>query len=400
MSQQPFRFAGHSLEELIDLAGTPSAYVYSRKTLSKKAYDTRAALPEKVQLHYSIKANPHSQTVAHLADLVDGMDVSSHAELLLALGSGLNPEKISFSGPGKTDREILSAITAGIVLHAESLNEIERLCQMANSLQKTPRIAIRINPDFTVKQSGMVMGGGPQPFGIDLEQIDSALNILNVNGVPCAGLHCYAGSQMLNANLVCSLHPQTMDMMLDIVRRNDLTDVSLNLGGGFGVPYFSHESSLDVRCVGEHLNNLIERVHDKTRISSIIIELGRYLIAESGIYISRIIEKKQSRGKLFLVVEGGMNHHLAASGNLGQAIRRNFPIEGNSLLSRKISNQRTTIVSIVGPLCTPLDILASDIELPELEVGDHIAVLNSGAYGYSASPHRFLSHPAPAELLI
>ena len=400
MSQQPFRFAGHSLEELIDLAGTPSAYVYSRKTLSKKAYDTRAALPEKVQLHYSIKANPHSQTVAHLADLVDGMDVSSHAELLLALGSGLNPEKISFSGPGKTDREILSAITAGIVLHAESLNEIERLCQMANSLQKTPRIAIRINPDFTVKQSGMVMGGGPQPFGIDLEQIDSALNILNVNGVPCAGLHCYAGSQMLNAHLVCTLHQQTMDMMLDIVRRNDLTDVSLNLGGGFGVPYFSHESSLDVHCVGEHLSNLIEEAHDNTGISSIIIELGRYLIAESGIYISRIIEKKHSRGKLFLVVEGGMNHHLAASGNLGQAIRRNFPIVGSALLSRKTSNQRTTIVSIVGPLCTPLDILASDIELPELEVGDHIAVLNSGAYGYSASPHRFLSHPAPAELLI
>jgi len=353
-----------------------------------------------VQLHYSIKANPHAQPVAHLASQVDGMDVASHAELLLALGSGVSAENISFSGPGKTDIELQAAITAGVVIHAESIDEINRAHHIGKQMRKPPQVAIRINPDFTVKQSGMVMAGGAQPFGMDLDQVDVALCTLKAKNIDCVGLHCYAGSQMLNAELVGSLQAQTLNMMSDIVLEHDLRNISLNLGGGFGIPYFGHESALDIQSVGSQLTTLINSTIDPTRNLAIVIELGRYLTAESGIYLSRIIEKKYSRGKHFLVVAGGMNHHLAASGNLGQTIRRNFPVKASPLASRAMTDEKTENVTIVGPLCTPLDILASDVVLPVLQPGDHIAILNSGAYGYSASPHQFLSHPTPAELLL
>ncbi len=403
MQKQTFEFAGHDLERIADMAGSATAYVYSREAIFQKINHTRKALPDSVRLHYSIKANPHPLLVAKIADHVDGLDVASHSEMLLALGSGVKPKHISFSGPGKSDVELTAAVATGIILHAESVNEIKRLIRIANRMDCTPQIAVRINPDFTVKQSGMVMGGGSQPFGIDLDQIDSALDLLRENGIPCVGLHCYAGSQMLNANLVCELHKQTLNMMLRIIEKHDLTNISLNLGGGFGVPYFSHEKPLDITTIGNNLGNILEHKSVKHRISSVILELGRYLVAEGGIYMARVVERKHSRGKQYLIVEGGMNHHLAATGNLGQAIRRNFPVVGSARSTKHAmtcSIVTLETVSIVGPLCTPLDILARDVQLPRLQPGDYIAVLNSGAYGYSASPHGFLSHSPPVEILI
>lgn len=395
-----FQFAGRTLAELADIAGTAPAYVYSIDMISRTVQEVRRALPNAVKLHYSIKANPHALTVAHLADQVDGMDVASHAEMLQAIGSGLAPERISFSGPGKTDSELTSAVVVGITIHAESISEIERIAVIAKRSNKTPNIALRINPDYTVRQSGMVMGGGSQPFGIDLDQIDCALYTLKKNGLSCAGLHCYAGSQMLNATLISELQERTLHMMLDIVKRHSLMNISLNLGGGFGIPYFDHETPLDIHCVGIKLNNLLSSIEKEIGIREVIVELGRYLIAESGIYIAQVIERKQSRGKQYLVVQGGMNHHLAASGNLGQTIRRNYPVVGCPHPARPSQDFTKETVTIVGPLCTPLDVLATDVHLPVLQAGDHIAVLNSGAYGFSASPHGFLSHPPPIELLL
>ena len=261
----------------------------------------------------------------------------------------------------------------------------QRVTRLSSRLDRTPRIAVRINPDFIVKQSGMVMGGGSQPFGIDLDQVDAALEILKKKGLACAGLHCYAGS---------------LTMMLNLVRQHELMNISLNLGGGFGIPYFSHEKPLDIHTVGIHLGEILDRNPLKHCIDAVIIELGRYLVAESGVYVVRVIDKKISRGKKYLIVEGGMNHHLAATGNLGQAVRRNFPMSANPSQGLTTENADMEMVSVVGPLCTPLDILASDVLLPTLLPGDHIAVLNSGAYGCSASPHGFLSHPPPVEILL
>lgn len=400
MLNNNFQFAGRSMAELASLSQSAPLFVYSRAAISARIKLVKASLPSAVKLHYSIKANPHPLTIAHIAGRVNGMDVASHAEMLLALGAGVAPENISFSGPGKTDLELHAAVTAGIVIHAESVSEVERVLQISNLLNQRPLIALRINPEFSVKQSGMVMGGGSQPFGIDLDQLGNAMSALKSSGIACTGLHCYAGSQMLNASHVCKLQEQTFAMMMELVHTHDLVDVSLNLGGGFGVPYYSHEQALDIAQVGENLGSLMEHPSLEKRVGSVIIELGRYLVAEAGIYIARVTEKKQSRGKQFLIVQGGMNHHLAASGNLGQTIRRNFPVVGSSTRHDETLAVDTETVSVVGPLCTPLDILASDIELPRLERGDHIAVLNSGAYGYSASPHGFLSHPLPVEILL
>ncbi len=396
MQQTPFRFAGRTLAELSDIAGPVAAYVYSREGISEKIRKTRNALPDTVHLHYSIKANPHALTLAHIASQVDGLDVASHAEMLQALATGISPERISFSGPGKTDTELKAAVAAGIVLHAESVNEIKRLIDIAEVLGCTPNIAIRINPDITVRQSGMVMGGGPQPFGIDIEEVDTAFAFLNSHGIPCAGLHCYTGSQMLNADLVSDLQAQTLDMMLSIVSQHNLSGITLNIGGGFGVPYFDNDTPLDIASVGQRLAEILESNPLQSRIKTVIIELGRYLVAESGIYLVKVIEKKQSRKKQYLVVEGGMNHNLAASGNLGQVLRRNYPVVASSALN----SVHAEVVTVVGPLCTPLDILANDVHLPILQPGDYVAVLNSGAYGFSASPHGFLSHPPPVELLL
>lgn len=391
-----FHFDGITLDNLAIIAGQTPAYIYSRTLIDQKLKYTRDLLPDDIDLHYSIKANPHPQTVSVLAAQLDGLDVASHAEMVLALGTGTPPEKISFSGPGKNTKELRAAVAAGIVLHVESENELNRIIDISQELDHEAQVALRINPDFIARRSGMVMGGGSQPFGIDLEQIDQVLDLQKKSKLRLQGLHCYAGSQMLNANLVAELQTKTLDMMIGLVERHDLQDVALNIGGGFGIPYFAQEQPLDLATIGTQLEKRLKLIRVNSRIKKVIIELGRYLIAESGIYIARVIEKKFSREKTFLILEGGMNHHLAASGNLGQIIRRNFPVACSP--HREDSHLET--VSLVGPLCTPLDVLGADLQLPALDRGDLVAILNSGAYGFSASPHHFLSHPPPVELLI
>lgn len=396
MKNDLYHFAGSTLEELAAIAGSTPAYIYSRSLARQQISALQKYLPEDVALHYSIKANPHPQIVSTIAALVDGLDVSSHAEMLLAIATGIEREAISFSGPGKTDKELKSALAAGIVLHVESISELNRINVISEETGNTANLVLRLNPDFTTRQSGMVMGGGPQPFGIDVEQAGEVLNIIKSSGNICQGLHCYSGSQMLNAELIADLQTNTLDMMTKLVNDHQLRNVSLNIGGGFGIPYFTNDKPLNVRLVGERLDKTLEKIRLNSNVNKIIVELGRYLVAQSGIYIARIIDKKKSRGTTYLVLEGGMNHHLAASGNLGQVIRRNYPI--NCSYNKDSLNSEN--VTLVGPLCTPLDVLGTDVELPVLQPGDLVAIMNSGAYGFSASPHRFLSHPAPSEVLI
>ena len=396
MKDKLYRYAGLTLEELAATAGRTPAYFYSRTLFDQKISETRQLLPDDIALHYSIKANPHPQTVSAIASKVDGLDVSSHAEMLLAIGAGISHMDISFSGPGKNNSELRAAILAGIVLHVESLSELDRIMEISAQTGKTANLVLRINPDFTARQSGMVMGGGSQPFGIDAEHIGSAIDKLHKSGQQCQGFHCYAGSQMLNAELVARLQAQTLAMMHKLVSDHQLDNVSLNIGGGFGVPYFPNETPLNLQFVGEQLDKQLELIRRVTRINKVIVELGRYIVAESGIYLARIIEKKVSRATTYVVLEGGMNHHLAASGNLGQVIRRNYPVECSFVKGSAAEES----ITLVGPLCTPLDVLGSDVLLPVLEAGDLVAVMNSGAYGFSASPHRFLSHPPPVEVLI
>jgi diaminopimelate decarboxylase len=327
---------------------------------------------------------------------VEGLDVASAGELRIALAAGMNPEAISFAGPGKTDAELTEALAAGIVVNLESEGEMERIAALGRRRAAPPRVAVRVNPDFELKSSGMKMGGGPKQFGVDAERVPAMLARIGQLGLDFQGFHIFSGSQNLRADAIKEAQEKTIELALGLAEHAPSPVRLLNIGGGFGIPYFPGEHSLDIAAVGANLPRLLDGVTRRLPQARVVIELGRYLVGEAGIYVCRIIDRKISRGQVFLVTDGGLHHHLAASGNFGQVIRKNYPVVvGN----RVVGGERET-VSVVGPLCTPLDLLADHMEMARAEVGDLIAVFQSGAYGLTASPTAFLSHPPPAEVLV
>ena len=343
-----------------------------------------------------MKANPMPAVVQHIAGLVDGIDVASLGEIKVALDTGMLPSKMSFAGPGKNEHELSCAIAAGIVINIESELELERIVALAERLGITPKVAVRINPDFELKSSGMKMGGGPKQFGIDAERAPIVLRRIVEFGIVFEGLHIFSGSQNLKVEAIQDAHEKTLQLAVRLAKESSVSIPSLNMGGGFGIPYFPGESPLNLVAVGENLQHLLNKIESELSDTQFVIELGRYIVAEAGIYVCRVLDKKNSRGQLFLITDGGMHHHLAASGNFGQVIRKNYPVT----VGTKAETAETEVVSVVGPLCTPLDLLADQMELPKAEIGDLIVVFQSGAYGLTASPISFLSHPIPLEVLV
>ncbi|MCG5537281.1 MULTISPECIES: pyridoxal-dependent decarboxylase, exosortase A system-associated [unclassified Halorhodospira] len=387
---------GTDVETLVTQAGGTPAFIYGRAMVDQRVDALRAHLPEDVHLHYAIKANPLPGLVEHLGRRVDGLDVASLSELKLALSTGIPARDISFAGPGKRDAELAAAISAGVILSVESENEFSRILTQADTLGITPQIALRVNPDFELKSSGMRMGGGARPFGIDAEQMPDLLREVAGSGAHFQGLQIFAGSQSLRAEALIA----TQDAIFDLAYR--LADQApgplrlLNIGGGLGIPYFPGEQPVDLAAISENLHRRMAVCRERLPQARIILELGRYLVGEAGVYLTRIIDRKSSRGQVFLVTDGGMHHHLAASGNLGQVLRKNYPVA----IATRMREPEAEIASVVGPLCTPLDILADRVELPVAQVGDLVAVFQSGAYGLSASPTGFLGHPHAREILI
>ena len=387
---------GRALGTLVETAGGTPCYLYDRSRIEARVDALRHAFQDCVALHYAIKANPMAALVAALRDSVDGFDVASHAEMLNALNSGADPATISFAGPGKTDFELRAAAAAGVMVAVESRGEFERLARLGVEFGRALPVVLRVNPEFQVKHSGVQMGGVASQFGFDVEHARALLAGHASDHVDIRGLHVFAGSQNLDAGAVIDCFTSTVELVRELAPLvpNGLRYV--NLGGGFGVPYFSGEAPLDIERVGAALQQLTNANADLLSSAESVIELGRYLVAEAGYYVTRVTDVKTSRGKCFAVVDGGMHHHLANSGNLGQVIRRNFPI----VVGNKMGTGQLCRTSIVGPLCTPLDMVGADLELPALEVGDLVVVLQSGAYGRSASPLGFLSRPEPTELLV
>ncbi len=390
------QIGGKPLSQLAEQIGSTPFYAYDRRLITARVAELRAALPADVHLHYAIKANPMPAVVQHLAEMVDGFDVASVGELKTALNTIMQPEKISLAGPGKTEKALRQAAEAGIVVNLESEREMEILARIGTSLGLRPKAAIRVNPDFELKSSGMKMGGGPKQFGVDAEKIPAMLSRMKELALEFYGFHIFSGSQNLRADAIMEAQRNT----LDLARRlsTDAPDPVklLNLGGGFGIPYFPGEQPLDLDAVGKHLGSLMPDARRDFPEAEFVIELGRYLVGEAGIYVRRVIERKVSRGQLFLITDGGLHHHLAASGNFGQVIRKNYPVVVGS---RVVPEADTEPASVVGPLCTPLDLLADRIALGHAREGDLIVVLQSGAYGLTASPTAFLGHPAPLEAL-
>ncbi|HHJ19102.1 MAG TPA: pyridoxal-dependent decarboxylase, exosortase A system-associated [Gammaproteobacteria bacterium] len=387
---------GIPLTQLAKRIGQTPFYAYDRQKISERVAHLRKYLPSEIHLHYAIKANPMPAVVQHLAGLVDGFDLASGGEMHIALDTGMPAENISFAGPGKSANEIDSAIAAGITLNLESKTELETAARLGEEQGIKPKVAVRVNPDFELKSSGMKMGGGPKQFGIDAEHVPAVLKRIGKLDLEFQGFHIFSGSQNLRPEAIIEAQKKTCELACRLADDAPSPVHKLNIGGGFGIPYFPGEQALAIEPITDHLEEVLKNTKAYLPEAKLIIELGRYLIGEAGIYVSKIIDRKISREHTFLITNGGMHHHLAASGNFGQIIRKNYPV----LIGNKMDLSETETASIVGPLCTPLDILADKVEIPKADIGDLVVILQSGAYGLTASPTRFLSHPSPLEVIV
>ncbi|MDI6101729.1 pyridoxal-dependent decarboxylase, exosortase A system-associated [Actinoplanes sp. NEAU-A12] len=388
---------GVPVDRLAARAGGTPYFAYDRQLLTDRIALLRATLPADLQLSYAVKANPMPAVVQHLSGLVDSFDVASSAEMLVALDTPVPAQRISFAGPGKTDAELRQAVAAGVTIEMESENEAARAAHIGEQLGIRPRVAVRVNPDFSLKGSGMRMGGGPQQFGVDAERVPALLKQLGETECEFLGFHVFAGSQNLRAESLIEAQQHTVDLVLRLADDAPTPVRYVNLGGGFGIPYTDRDLPLDLAAVGANLSELMTgKLRPRLPEARVVVELGRYIVGESGVYVTRVVDRKQSRGKTFLVVDGGLHHQLAASGNFGQVIRRNYPL----VVGTRFDEEPVETVTVVGSLCTPLDLLGDNVTLPRADVGDLIVLFQAGAYGLTASPTAFLSHPAAAEMLV
>jgi len=388
---------GVRIDRLAHRVGSTPFFAYDRRLLTERVAQLRRVLPAEMNLSYAIKANPMPAVVQHLSGLVDGLDVASAGEMRVALDTPKSATHISFAGPGKTEAELTQAIAAGVTIEMESRIEAERAAAAGERLGIRPRVAIRVNPDFAVKGSGMRMGGGPQQFGVDSERVPTLVRDLRSRDLDFLGLHIFAGSQNLSAQILIESQRKTVALAVRIADETDEALQYLNIGGGFGIPYSEKDAPLDLVAIGENLKELMaNEIRPRLGTTRVAIELGRYIVGEAGVYITRIIDRKDSRGATFLIVDGGLHHQLAASGNFGQVIRRNYPVA----IANRIRHESDERVTVVGCLCTPLDLLGDNVLLPRAQIGDLVAIFLAGAYGLTASPTAFLGHPSPVEILV
>jgi diaminopimelate decarboxylase len=384
------------LTDVAAQAGETPLFVYSRALLSETFARLRAAMPQQLAIHYAMKANPFGPLLQHMNGLVDGFDIASGGELVLAMNAGVDPARISFAGPGKRDAELEAAIGHGVTLNCESEGEAERALAIAARIGKPLKIAIRVNPSFDLKGSGMKMGGGAKQFGIDEERVPMLVRRLIDAGADWRGFHIYAGSQALKADALIETQSQTIALAARLAEEAGVTPPHVNLGGGYGIPYFPGDEPVDIEAVGRALSAELSGRASILADTHFAIELGRYLVGEAGVYLTRVIDRKISHGETFLITDGGLHHQLAASGNFGTVIRRNYPVA----IANRFDAPAEDVQSVVGCLCTPLDRLSDQAMLPRADVGDLVAIFCAGAYGASASPANFLGQGPAAELLI
>jgi diaminopimelate decarboxylase len=387
---------GRRVSDLVAEAGRTPLFVYSRAHLDRRVAELRAAIPARVGLNFAVKANPHLAVIGHMAPLVDGFDIASSGELGLCLALGIDPARISFAGPGKRDDELKAAIATGVTLNCESEGEAARALAIGQRLGKAPRMAIRVNPDFEMKGSGMKMGGGAKQFGVDAERVPALAREVIAQGAEWRGLHIFTGSQTLSAEAIMEAQGNVLELAANLTDAIGYGLPKLNMGGGLGIPYFPGDTPVDLPRVGAELAERLVDLPPALADTELCMELGRYLVGEAGVYLTRVIDRKVSHGVTYLVTDGGLHHQLAASGNFGTVVRRNYP----SAIATHYGAQATEEVNIVGCLCTPLDRLADNAAMPRAEVGDLVAVFCAGAYGASASPSAFLGHGPAAEMLV
>lgn len=388
---------GVRASRLAEEHGTP-LYVYDAGILRRRLALLRGILPSRVSVLYSVKANPNPALVRCLVAEGAGCEVASAAEYLRARAAGCAPERIVFAGPGKGEDELEYVLRDGIgEIHVECDEEIEALSAIASRLGVRAKVSIRVNPTQSAAGGAMWMGGQPAAFGIDEERLEQVADAICAReSLRLCGIHMYAGTQILDARVLVGQWRHAIDVAARLSSVMSVPVETVDLGGGLGIPYFPHEGALDTEALKTLASELFAALPDALARARFLVEPGRFLAGPAGVYLARVRSVKQSRGTTFIVLDGGMHHHLAASGNLGQVIKRDYPI----LNATRASAEPSLQAIVCGPLCTPLDTLGRSVQLAATRPGDLVAVLQSGAYGLSASPVGFLSHPMPAEVLV
>lgn len=387
--------SGERAAALVDRAGETPLFVYDMSIVAARVARFRRAFPG-IDLHYALKANPFAELVRRIAPLVDGIDVASIGEVRGALAAGMGAERLSFAGPGKRDSELEDAIGEGVQINLESEGEAERAIAVGARTGVTPQLAVRVNPDFELKGSGMRMGGGAKPFGVDAERVPALVRRIVAAGAEFRGFHIFAGSQSLDPDAIIEAQAATIALAARLAEAAGVRPKTLNLGGGLGIPYFAGDQALDVERIGAALARGLAERPDVLGETGFCLELGRWLVGEAGVYLTRVVDRKESGGQVFLIVDGGLHHQLAASGNFGTVVRRNYPIA----VAGRFGAEPDEVVNVHGCLCTPLDRLGEQVALPRAEVGDLIAVFMAGAYGATASPSAFLGQGPAREVVV
>ena len=387
---------GRTARTLVAQAGRTPVFVYSVALIRRRIGELLAALPSRVAVHYAVKANPYEPVLRLMSELVDGFDIASAGELDLVRAAGIAADRISFAGPGKRTAELEAAVRAGVTINLESEAEAVRALEAGQRLGRTPRLAIRVNPEFDLKGSGMKMGGGAKPFGVDAERVPEMARHVIGSGAEWRGFHIFAGSQALSAGAIIDTQSKALALAAQLAEATGVPLPHCNLGGGLGIPYFAGDKPVDLAAVGAALGEALQNLPPLLENTQFCLEMGRYLVGEAGVYLTEIVERKVSHGEVFLVTDGGLHHQLAASGNFGTVVRRNYPVA----IATRFDAAADEEASVVGCLCTPLDRLADKAGFPRAEAGDLVAVFCAGAYGATASPAQFLGHGPAAEMLV
>ncbi len=385
----------HTVEALAKRLGTP-LFIYDAAVMRRSFRRLAEAVEGFATIYFSVKANPAVPVIRLFVEEGAGAEIASVGEYRKAIAAGAATDRILFAGPGKRQAELAEVVAGGIgEIHVETIEELHRLEAIGREANRTVSIALRINPVAGVQGGAMRMGGKPAAFGFDEETLGDVLRLVaDCPHVALTGLHLFAGTQMLDAAVLLKQWEHGLSLAASISAQLGRPLANVDLGGGLGIPYFAGDGALDLGAIAAGIPALRRQVPAGTQV---IVEPGRFLAGPAGLYVVGVNAVKQSRGQTFVITDGGMHHHLAASGNLGQVIKRDYPFVAPARMSEAPC---AAPVTVVGPLCTPLDTLGRSVMLPEMRADDLLAILQSGAYGPTASPIGFLGHPAPVELLV
>jgi diaminopimelate decarboxylase len=388
---------------LVDIARrfrTP-CYVYFMEDIAARCAALRRAFAERFRISYAVKANPNVGLLQRLRAHADALDISSVGEMQRARRAGWPPQRMSFTGPGKRPEELVAAVTQGVgQIVVESVHEARSVSQIARARGTHQDILVRLSPRHMPRGFGLSMAGKPSPFGIDEEELDGAFAVLKtLPNLRLRGLHIYSGTQCLDANALVEHFEGCCDLFRRCATRHALAPHVLVFGSGFGIPYHPGQEAFDLGRLAARVNPVLDALIQDGRFgrASCVLETGRYLVGEAGVFMTRVIRIKASRGMLIAICDGGMHHHLAACGHLGAVFHRNYRI---FKVNASVDTGATATYELVGPLCTSIDTLGHGVELPTLAEGDLIGIHCSGAYGLTVSPIHFISHPPPKEILV